>query len=79
MNLSQLSKLQKLKSGLDTFQRNHPKFGPFLEAANRDALEEGSIIEITVSAPGGKRYETNLKLKQDDLDFLRLLKEINGH
>ena len=73
MNLSQLARLQKLKSQLDTFHRNHPKFAPFLDAVNKNALGEGTIIEISVTSPEGRHYETNLKVNQEDLEFLRSL------
>ena len=58
MKLSQLAQIQKLKTQLDAFQRNHPKFTPFLDAVNKNALAEGTIIEIKVTSPEGKHYET---------------------
>lgn len=51
----------------------------FLDAVNRNALEEGTVIEINVTSPDGKRYETNLKLNRDDLDFLRAMGELSSH
>ena len=78
MNLSQLARLQKLKSQLDTFHRNHPKFAPILDAVNKNALGEGTIIEISVTSPEGRHYETNLKVNQEDLEFLRSLQGLNS-
>ena len=78
MNLTQLARLQKLRSQLDTFHRNHPKFAPFLDAVNKNALGEGTIIEISVTSPEGRHYETNLKVNQEDLAFLRSLEELNS-
>lgn len=78
MNLTQLARLQKLKSQLDTFHRNHPKFAPFLDAVNKNALGEGTIIEISVTSPEGRHYETNLKVNQEDLEFLRSLQGLNS-
>lgn len=77
MNLSQISKLQALKKHLSAFQKNHPKFQHFLGAVSRDALEEGTIIEISVSSPEGKNYVTNLKLCSEDLEFLNALQNMN--
>ena len=74
MNLSQLARLQKLKSQLE----NHPKFAPFLDAVNKNALGEGTIIEISVTSPEGRHYETNLKVKPEDLEFLRSLQGLNS-
>ena len=76
LNFSQLAKLQTLKKHLDIFQKNHPKFQHFLNAVSRDALREGSVIEIKVTSPEKKTYITNLKLKKDDLDFLQALQQL---
>ena len=56
--------------------RNHPKFPMFLGAVAQNAVEEGTIIEINVTAPNGAHYETNLKLRAEDLEFIRALQEM---
>lgn len=76
MNLSQLSRIQTLKKNLDTFRLNHPRFQKFLEAVSKDALREGTVIEIKVTPPQGKDYITNLRLKKEDLDFLQALQQM---
>lgn len=78
MNFSQLARLQEMKKRVDTFRRDHPKFPLFLDAVNRDAVKEGTIIEISVTSPEGKHYETNLKLNRDDLELLQALGQLNG-
>ncbi|MCB6309628.1 hypothetical protein LI216_09210 [Mediterraneibacter glycyrrhizinilyticus] len=72
MNLNQLALLQKAKVALEKFHSNHPKFPAFLDAVHKNALQDGTIIEITVTTPDGKHYESNLKLKQEDLDLLEM-------
>ena len=72
MNLNQLALLQKAKVALEKFRSNHPKFPAFLDAVHKNALQDGTIIEITVTTPDGKHYESNLKLKQEDLDLLEM-------
>ena len=67
MNLSQIARLQALKKHLETFRKNHPKFPSFLNAVSHNALEEGTVIEISVTSPSDKNYVTNIKLRQDDL------------
>ena len=74
MNLSQIARLQALKKHLETFRKNHPKFPSFLNAVSHNALEEGTVIEISVTSPSDK----NIKLRQDDLDFLRELQSLNS-
>lgn len=79
MNFNQLAMIQKLKSGLDTFRNNHPKFPLFLKAVSSDALTEGTIIEISVTTPEGKNYCSNIKLKAEDMEFIDSLKSMNAH
>ena len=63
LNFNQLAMLQKLRSSVQTFRNNHPKFPLFLNAVSADALKEDTIIEINVTSPDGKHYSSNLKLK----------------
>ncbi len=79
MNLSQLAMLQKLKSGIDRFRANHPKFPLFLKAVSQDALREGSVIEISVTTPEGKNYCSNVRLNADDMELMETLKNLNAH
>jgi hypothetical protein len=79
MNLNQLAMIQKLKECMGNFRSNHPKFPLFLNAVSREALMEGSVIEITVTTPEGKNYCSNIKLKQDDLELLESLKSLGLH
>ena len=76
MNISQLARLHSLRKHLEVFQKNHPKFQHFLNAVSRDAVKEGTVIEISVTHPEGKTYVTNLKLQKDDLDFLQALQQL---
>ena len=70
MNFEQLAMMQKIKSGIDRFRMNHPKFPLFLNAVSQNAIMEGTIIEINVTTPDGKNYCTNLKVKADDMEFI---------
>ena len=79
MNLNQLAMLQKLKSGIDRFRTNHPKFPLFLKAVSQDALKEGSVIEISVTTPEGKNYCSNVRLNADDMELMETLKNLNAH
>ena len=79
MNLNQLARLQKLKSGIDRFRANHPKFPLFLKAVSQDALREGSVIEISVTTPEGKNYCSNVRLNADDMELMETLKNLNAH
>ena len=61
--------LLKFKGAWDTFTQNHPKFVPFMQAVGREAIEDGTIIEVKVTSPEGKEYNTNMKITQSDLDL----------
>lgn len=78
MNFNQLAMMQKLKSGMDRFRENHPKFPMFLQVVSQNALMEGSVIEISVTTPEGKNYCSNIKVKADDLEFLETLKSMKS-
>lgn len=78
LSFNQLAMLQKLRSSVQTFRNNHPKFPLFLNAVSADALKEDTIIEINVTSPDGKHYSSNLKLKSDDIELLEMLRQLNS-
>ena len=61
--------LMQVMAAWNTFKGNHPKFPAFMEAIARQGIQEDSIIEIAVTSPDGNKIETNLKVKQSDLDL----------
>jgi len=72
------TKLIKLKNGWDIFSQNHPKFPKFLNTVHKDALAEGTIIEINVTTVSGKTISSNVKLTQSDAELFRELSELFG-
>ena len=68
--------VMKIKSAWDTFTRNHPKFMPFMQAVGREAMGDGTIIEIKVISPEGKEFNTNMKLTQSDLDLFAQIRNM---
>lgn len=77
LNLNQIAMLQKIKSSMDRFHNNHPKFPLFVKAVSNDALVEGTIIEINVTTPEGKSYSSNIKLKEDDIEMIKMLQQLD--
>lgn len=68
--------LFKMKHAKEVFMRNHPKFPQFLEAVNKHAVKEGSVVEINVTTPEGRTLSSNIKLKESDIELLHeLLKQ----
>ena len=79
MDFNQIAMIQKIKSGMDRFRANHPKFPLFLNAVSQNALMKGTVIEINVTTPEGRNYCTNVKLQADDMEFLNSLKSMGQH
>ena len=70
--------LFKVKGLLGEFGTNHPKFFPFLQAVAQAGAKEGTVVEMTVTTPEGRKMETNLRLSQSDLELIRLIRELAG-
>lgn len=73
MNPAAIMKLMNAKS---QFERTHPKAVAFLKACFSRPIEEGTVIEMTVTRPGEEPFTTNIKVQQSDLDLLESLKDI---
>lgn len=68
--------IMKMMSAKKKFDANHPKFSAFLKAVFSRPIEEGTIIEITVTRPGEEPITTNLKVQQSDLDLVKELQSL---
>ena len=69
------NKLIKLKNAWNVFSINHPKFPKFLDAVNKNALTEGTVIEINVTTLAGKNISSNVKLTKEEAQLFRELSE----
>ena len=61
MDFRQITMMQKIKSGMNRFRANHPKFPMFLRAVSQDALVEGTIIEINVTGRKKLLYQCQVE------------------
>lgn len=67
--------LLQLKPAWEQFKGKHPKLVNFVKAASRDGfMDEGSLIEISITNSLGKTMSSNVRVKREDLDFLNALK-----
>ena len=66
--------IMKLMSAKNQFSNNHPKFEALLNTVYSNNMEEGTVIEMTVTRPGEKPLTANLKVQQSDLELLEELK-----
>lgn len=70
------AKLFKIKGYWDQFVQNHPKFPMFINALRSNGVEEGSVIDITITTAEGKTFSTNIKVTQSDKEMLSELTEL---
>ena len=61
----------KIKGAMETFAANHPKFPAFLQAASQGMLGEGTIVDLVVTAPDGRKIATNVKLTESDIELVK--------
>lgn len=63
----------KIKRAKDVFVENHPKFPAFLSAVKKNSLGVDTVIEITVTTKEGKEMSSNIKVKESDLELLKII------
>lgn len=66
--------LLKIKGLWDQFTERHPKFPAFLKALGQGAVTEGSVFEITVTTPDGRKISSNLKITAEDMELIEEIK-----
>ncbi len=71
MNAASIIKIMNAKA---QFSKNHPKFEAFLQSVFSRPIEEGTVIEVTITRPGEEPVTANIKVQQSDLDLLTELK-----
>lgn len=68
--------IMKIMNAKNVFTNNHPKFVAFLKAVFSKEIEEGTVIEITVTRPGEESVTSNIKVQSSDLELMQELKEL---
>ena len=66
--------LLKAKKSWETFCGNHPRFPAFMQAVQAAGIQEGPIIEVSVTTPAGKTMTTNVRLTASDMQAFNDLK-----
>lgn len=67
----------QIKNMWDRFQMNHPKFPRFLQVVGVECMQEGTIIEISVTKPDGENITSNLRLNETDMEMIAALRELS--
>lgn len=63
-------KLMRFREMGERFKANHPRVPAFFEAAMR-SVDEGSIIEMSVTDPQGKKICANIRVTAEDMAMIR--------
>ena len=67
----------KAKKSWETFCMNHPKFPAFLQAAQNAGICEGTVFEVSMTTPEGKKLTTNVRLTASDMQAFDDLKGLS--
>ncbi|MBQ6638489.1 MAG: hypothetical protein IJH82_07515 [Lachnospiraceae bacterium] len=65
--------LLTLKKKWEEFQERHPKFAMFLINVAGQGMETGSVIDITITMPDGKIYQSNMRVSEEDIELFKSL------
>ena len=65
-------------AAFNTFRSNHPKFVTFAQMMLKRGIDEGTVIEITVTRPQEEPVTSNMKVTQSDLELFASLKDIRA-
>ena len=68
--------LMKAKGAFGKFKKGHPKAIAFFKKAFGSGMKEGTVMEVTITPPGGKPSVMNLKITKDDLELFEVVKAL---
>ena len=68
--------IMKLMGAKNQFEQTHPKFAAFFQTIISQGVQEGSVIEITVTKPDGTPVTANMRVQQSDLELVQQLKKL---
>lgn len=71
------AKILKMKQYWETFASNHPKCVSFINSVAAEPMEEGTVIEMSITKPDGSVKCTNIKVLPSDLEMIEALKSMN--
>jgi len=76
INMFNPSMIFQMKSMWERFERNHPKFPRFMQAVGRDYIQEGTVLEISVTRADGENVTSNIRLTKDDMEMIETLRQM---
>ena len=72
------AKLLQLKKQYSAFLERHPKFMRYLAYITDNYMEEGAVLDVTVTDAAGKSLHGNAKLSAEDVAFLQEVRRMLG-
>ncbi len=73
MNPMALMKIMQMKN---QFTADHPKFVAFLKMVFSRRIEEGTVLEVTITRPGEEPITANMRVNESDLKMFEELKTL---
>lgn len=70
------SMIFEMKNMWDRFERNHPKFPRFLQVVGKECMQDGTVIEISVTKPDGQTIASNIRLNAEDMELIEAMKNM---
>lgn len=67
-------KLMQIRGMADKFKKNHLRIPDFFNAVAKQ-VDEGSVIEMTLTTSEGKTLRANIRVNADDMALLREIDE----
>ena len=64
--------MNEARNRINMFNNEHPKVLPFLDMLKKNAVEEGTVVEMRVTTPDGKEYVSNIRLTKTDVESIKL-------
>ena len=68
--------IMKLAERWRIFSGQHPRFVGFLHDIGRSSIQEGTILELKVTETDGRVKVTNIRLTQDDVDTIGIIRDL---
>ena len=75
-NMANPMDMMKLAQRLQIFSSQHPRAIAFLRDTAQNVVQTGTIIEMKVTTPDGHERISNIKLTQEDLETIEILKNL---
>lgn len=71
--------MMQIVGRISVFKKQHPKFGMFLSSVSKSGVKKGDILEIKYKAEDGRESVANIKLTDEDIETLAMLKNMRNN